>query len=111
MPALLLLSGGTDNNLNYIILFISIIAISIFFSVHYLVLYYLLQPYNVNIEMKSSTYNIAKFITYIGAYTMIQMQLPIIFFGLITLIFSIIYCFISLFLIYSFAHKTFRLRI
>ena len=47
LALLLYLSGGTDNPINYAILFVSIIAMSIFFSVHYLVLYYLLQTYNV----------------------------------------------------------------
>ena len=58
LTLLLYISGGTMENLNYIILFTSIIAMSIFFSVHYLVMYYLLQPYNVNTEMKSSTYSV-----------------------------------------------------
>lgn len=111
LPILLFLTGGTDNMLNYLILFVSIIAMSIFFSVHYLVLYYLLQPYNVNIEMKSGTYNLAKTITYIAAYTMIRIQLPTISFGIASVIFSILYCFISLGLVYKFAPKNFKLRI
>lgn len=40
LPILLFISGGTDNILNYFILFISIIAMSVFFSTHYLVIYY-----------------------------------------------------------------------
>ena len=63
LPVLLLITGGTDNVLNYAALFFSIIAISVFFSVHYLVLYYLLQPYNVSTEMKSSTYSVIQTIT------------------------------------------------
>ena len=31
---------------------------SMFFSVHYLTIYYLLQPYNAGTEMKSGTYRI-----------------------------------------------------
>ena len=65
LVVLLYLSGGTDNPVNYAILFISIIAMSIFFSVHYLVMYYLLQPYNVSTEMKSSTYKVVQVLTYI----------------------------------------------
>ena len=53
LPLILLLSGGTNNSLNYLVLFISIISMSIFFSVHNLVMYYLLQPYNINTEIKS----------------------------------------------------------
>ena len=49
LPLLLYLSGGTTQPLNYAVLFVSIIAMSVFFSVHSMVLYYLLQPYNVNL--------------------------------------------------------------
>ena len=108
---LLYLSGGTDNPINYVILFVSIIAMSIFFSVHYLVMYYLLQPYNVSTEMKSSTYKVVQGLTYIVCWYMIQIQMPIFTFGIATIVFCIVYCLISLFLAYKYAPKTFKLRV
>ena len=111
LALLLYLSGGTDNPHNYAILFISIIAMSIFFSVHYLVMYYLLQPYNVSTEMKSSTYKVVQGLTYIVCWYMIQIRLPIFSFGIATIVFCIAYCLISLFLAYKYAPKTFKLRI
>ncbi len=108
---LLYLSGGTDNPINYAILFVSIIAMSIFFSVHYLVMYYLLQPYNVSTEMKSSTYKVVQGLTYIVCWYMIQIRLPIFSFGIATIVFCIAYCLISLFLAYKYAPKTFKLRV
>ena len=111
LALLLYLSGGTDNPLNYVILFVSIIAMSIFFSVHYLVMYYLLQPYNVSTEMKSSTYKVVQGLTYIVCWYMIQIRLPIFSFGIATIVFCIAYCLISLFLAYKYAPKTFKLRV
>ena len=111
LALLLYLSGGTDNPLNYAILFVSIIAMSIFFSVHYLVMYYLLQPYNVSTEMKSSTYKVVQGLTYIVCWYMIQIQMPIFSFGIATIVFCIAYCLISLFLAYKYAPKTFKLRV
>ena len=111
LPLLLYLTGGTDNNLNYIILFTSILAMSIFFSIHYLVMYYLLQPYNVNIEMKSSTYSVVQWITYIVCYMFLQTKLPTIYFGLATIVFCVLYSIIALILVYKYAPKTFKLRI
>ena len=108
---LLYLTGGTDNYLNYIVLFISIIAMSIFFSIHYLVMYYLLQPYNVNIEMKSSTYSVVQWVTYIVCYMFLQMRLPTVYFGIATVVFCILYSIIALILVYKYAPKTFKLRI
>ena len=111
LALLLFLSGGTDNPINYAILFVSIIAMSIFFSVHYLVMYYLLQPYNVGTEMKSSTYKVVQGLTYFICWYMIQIKMPIFSFGIATIIFCIAYCLISLFLAYKYAPKTFKLRV
>ena len=111
LSLLLYLSGGTDNPINYVIQFVSIIAMSIFFSVHYLVMYYLLQPYNVNTEMKSSTYKVVQGLTYIVCWYMIQIKMPIFTFGIATIVFCIAYCLISLFLAYKYAPKTFKLRV
>ena len=111
LPLLLFITGGTDNILNYIVLFISIIAMSIFFSVHYLVMYYLLQPYNVNTEMKSSTYKVVQAVTYFVCYYMIQIKLPTISFGIAMSAFCILYSLISLVIAYKYAPKTFKLRI
>lgn len=111
LVVLLYLSGGTDNPINYVIQFVSIISMSIFFSIHYLVMYYLLQPYNVNTEMKSSTYKVVQGLTYIVCWYMIQIKMPIFTFGISTIVFCIAYCLISLFIAYKYAPKTFKLRV
>ena len=111
LALLLYLSGGTDNPINYLILFVSIMAMSIFFSVHYLVMYYLLQPYNVNTEMKSGTYKGVQGLTYIVCWYMIQIKMPIFTFGIATIVFCIAYSLISLFIAYKYAPKTFKLRV
>lgn len=111
LPLLLFITGGTDNILNYVVLFTSIISMSLFFSVHYLVMYYLLQPYTVSTEMKSSTYTVVQWLTYFVCYIMFQIELPTLFFGAVTIIFSILYSLISLFLVYKYAPKTFKLRL
>ncbi|MDD3241350.1 MAG: hypothetical protein PHQ64_01025 [Bacilli bacterium] len=110
LPLLLLITGGTNNILNYFLLFISIISMSIFFSVHHMVLYYLLQPYNVDMEMKNSTYTVANSVTYFLCYMMMQMRIPTIIFGSIITLFAIVYVVISLILVYKLAPKTFKLK-
>ena len=107
---LLVISGGTTQWVDYPILLFSILAMSIFFSVHHLVLYYLLQPYNANSETKSGTYGIANGLTYLFCYYMLRVRIPIFTFGCLTIIFSILYCLISLFLVYRYAPKTFHIK-
>ena len=111
LAMVLYLSGGTDNPMNYLIIIVSIIAMSIFFSVHYLVLYYLLQPYNASTEMKSSTYKVAQALTYLVVYWFIGVRIPTFYFGIAMSIFCIGYSLISLFIAYKYAPKTFKLRV
>ena len=107
---LLFATGGTDNQLNYVVLFVSIVALSIFFSVHYLTLYYLLQPYNAGTEIKSGTYQLIISGTYIVCYTMMRFKMSTLIFGVMTIVFCIIYCVVASILVYKFAPKTFRIR-
>lgn len=110
LALLLFLSGGTSNVYNYFVLFFSILAMSVFFSVHYLVMYYLLQPYNVHTEMKSSTYSVVQGVTCFVCYYMMQLRLPTFYFGLSVTAFCILYSLLSLWFAYRLAPKTFKLR-
>ncbi len=110
LAALLYASGGTDNPVNYAVIVVSVIALSVFFSVHYLMLYYLLQPYNAGTEMKSGAYRIIVSATYFVCYLMIHFKLPTLAFGIMTTAFCVIYCIVASILVYKLAPKTFRIR-
>ena len=110
LALLLYASGGTDNPMNYGILATSIICMSIFFSVHYLTIYYLLQPYNAGTEIKSATYQIVMSATYLVCFCMMQVRMPILTFGILCIVFCFLYFTVACVLIYRFAPKTFRLR-
>lgn len=107
---LLYVSGGTDNPLNYAVLFVSVVALSIFFSVHYLTLYYLLQPYNAGTEIKSGTYKLAMWGTYMVCYIFLQLRFPTLIFGAATIVFCLVYCAAASLLVYRLAPKTFKIR-
>lgn len=111
MSLLLLISGGTNNPINYFVITISIISMSIFFSIHYLVLYYLLQPYNAQTEVKSSTYHTVQGFTYFVIYMLADVSIPSFYFGITMIIFTIIYSILSLVIVYVVAPKTFKLRV
>ena len=106
---LLAVSGGASF-ITYIVVFFSIVAMSIFFSVHNLILYYLLQPYNIGMEMKSTTYTIVSIATYWLCYYISDLKVSSFTFGIIMIVFAIVYSLISLFLVYRYAPKTFKLR-
>lgn len=110
LAVLLFATGGTDHPLNYVVLFVSVAAMSIFFSVHYLMLYYLLQPYNAGTEMKSGTYQLMTGGTYFVCYMMMKVKMPTLIFGMMTIAFCVIYCIVASVLVYKLAPKTFRIR-
>lgn len=111
LALILFASGGTDNPLNYLVLIVSILCMSMFFSIHYLTIYYLLQPYNAGTEIKSGTYRIVVTATYIACYAMMQVRMPTLLFGVMTIVFCILYSIIASVLVYRYAPKTFRLRL
>lgn len=110
LALLLFITGGTDNVLNYAVIIVSILCMSAFFSVHYLTIYYLMQPYNAATEIKNGMYQVVKVATYVVCYYMIKVRMPTIVFGTLTIVFCILYCMIACILVYRFAPKTFRLR-
>lgn len=110
LALLLFCSGGTDNPLHYGVLVVSILAMSVFFSVHHLTIYYLLQPYNAATELKSGTYQVINFVTYIVCYSMIRVQLPTLLFGTACILFCLLYCVVACILVYRMAPQTFHLR-
>lgn len=110
MALILYASGGTDNPLNYIMLIVAILCMSLFFSMHYLTIYYLLQPYNAETELKSGMYKVITGVTCFFCYMMMQVRLSILFFGFMTIIFCMIYSVAACILVYRFAPKTFKLR-
>ncbi len=110
LALILYASGGTDNPLNYVVLFVSVLCMSALFSIHYLTMYYLLQPYNAGTEIKSGTYRIVMVATYLVCYSMMQLRMPILVFGAACIVFCILYSVVACFLAYRFAPKTFHLR-
>lgn len=110
LAILLFASGGTENPMNYVVIVVSILSMSIFFSVHYLTLYYLLQPYTEGAEMKSGTYRVIMMATYIVCWLMMQQRLPTLVFGAVCILFCVLYCIAACILVYRMAPRTFRIR-
>lgn len=110
LTIVLFISGGTEHIVNYGVLFLTVICISVFFSVHYLTLYYLFQPYTEEMRVKNIPYTLINSAVSIALYVIIQFKISIATFGLVTIILTMVYMIVALILTYTLAHKTFRLR-
>lgn len=106
---LLYLTGGSSLT-NYISSLIFVLSLSIFFSVHYLVCYYLLQPYNSKMQVRSFSYSLVSIVTYFVCFTIFDLVIPSLLFSILGIIFSIIYIVLSLILVHKFAPSTFRIK-
>lgn len=110
LALLLFVSGGTPQALNYVVLVVSVLCMSIFFSIHYLTIYYLLQPYTAGTELKGGTYRLVSILTYLGCYYLMQIRMPTLVFGGMSIVFCVVYSILACILVYKLAPKTFRLR-
>ncbi len=119
MPALaicillssLMISSGYGGDMASIIpMMLSILCLSCFFSIHNLFLYYIIQPYTAQLEVKSILFSIINTLTYGICYMCLQLDATTYIFSLGIIIVTVIYVAIALSAIYRFAPKTFRLR-
>ena len=110
LALILYATGGTDNPLNYVVLIVSILCMSLFFSIHYLTIYYLLQPYNAGTDLKSGTYKIILCLTYFVCFYIMRLRMPIMIFGVMTIVFCVLYSIVASILVYRLAPKTFKIR-
>lgn len=110
LPILLYLSGGTPSAIDYVSIPIFIITLSIFFSIHYLVIYYLFQPYDKNMKMKSISYSVISMLTYIVAYSLTDLKMSTTIFSILTIIATVTYSILALALVYKKSPMTFKIK-
>lgn len=107
---LLLISTNNYSVLTFITTFLFIISLSIFFSVHYLVLYYLLQPFDKNMEVKKASYSFVTLGTYIFCYKLSDLVLTSEILSIFGILFVVIYTVLALLLVYKISPRTFKLN-
>ncbi len=110
LSIILLLSGVTIKGYIYPLVALTIMAMSVFFSAHYLVLYYLLQPYSNGLTIKNPIYMVISALTYLVCWQLRDLSFGTERFGLAVIGFTATYIIVSMILVYKFAPKTFRLK-
>ncbi len=110
LPVLLYITGGTQNPFEYVVLFMSIMSLSMFFCIHNLVIYYVFQPFNKDLEVKNPIYTVIKAVTYFVCFFAMQSNPPAFIFGVSVTIFSILYVIISIPIAYKVAPNTFKIK-
>jgi len=89
---------------------ITIILLGIFFSVHYLFLYYFFQPYTAEMTVKSPIFNVINGIIYGLCFACLQLESAPLFFSFIVLLSTAIYILAAIILVYKYSPKRFRIK-
>lgn len=89
---------------------VAINLLSIFFSVHYMLIYYLFQPYSSSYEIKSPIYNVINFVTYVLCFSMVYVQNTPSYFVIIVAGILVVYLAVAMILVKKIAPRTFRLK-
>lgn len=106
---ILLYLSGFSLGINYLMVPLFIISLSIFFSVHYLVIYYLFQPYNKDMQFKRVSYSIVSLSVYFISYYLKDVVMSPLLFSMFSIFFTVGYILLALYLVYKKAPSTFKL--
>ena len=104
------LTGGQEYQYQYVMTFLSIILSMVFFSVHHLAIYYLLQPYTSEYKIKSKSYQIVSIVTYMVCWFLFNNNVSATIFAPAAAVFTVVYAVLACVLVYKFAPKTFRIK-
>ncbi|MFR4801508.1 MAG: hypothetical protein ACLUA5_13085 [Enterococcus faecium] len=91
-------------------LLLLLLALGLLFSFHELFIYYLLQPFTVDMSVKSPLYKVITWVFYYFAYMNTQVRATGFLYVIFISIISILYVAIGLVVIYKMAPKTFKIK-
>lgn len=118
IPTTLLAIGVGFSIINYTFIgFVDVIpiilllyALALFFSVHYIFMYYIFQPFTSSMQVKNPFYSIINFLVYFLSYMLIQIPAPPTIFLPITIGLLILYIVVAIVLVYKKSPQTFRIK-
>lgn len=89
---------------------LTILVLSLFFSTHYLFLYYVFQPYTADLGMKNPFFQVINTAVCMASILAIQIDSPPSYFTLVVIGLTVAYILVALFLVHRYAPKTFRVK-
>lgn len=85
-------------------------TLAMFFSIHYIFLYYIFQPFTSSMKVKNPFYSLINWLVYFISYMLIQIPAPPIIFLPIIIGLLVLYIVIAILLVYNKAPQTFRIK-
>ena len=110
IACIILASGYSSQFISMIPIFLCILCLACFFSIHHLFMYYVLQPYTAELTVKSPLFKLINMVVYIVSYACLQVKTSSYYFAIGVIITTIVYMVVALVLTYRVAPKTFKLK-
>ncbi len=104
-------ANGIGKVTDYILWILLTTCLSAFSSIHYLLMYYLLQPYTSGTKVKSGDYRILEIAPFFIFLRIIKIKTSSIFLGVISIEMCVLYYFIAIFGVRKYSTDTFRQRV
>ncbi|MCB2295241.1 SoxR reducing system RseC family protein [Clostridium algoriphilum] len=108
--ACIIIASDSSQLIKMIPLFLCIICLACFFSIHHLFMYYVLQPYTEQLTVKSPLFKIINTVMYFASYLCLQIRTSSYYFTTGIIITTVVYMAVALIVIYRVAPKTFKLK-
>ncbi|ERI91671.1 hypothetical protein HMPREF1982_03055 [Clostridiales bacterium oral taxon 876 str. F0540] len=103
-------AGYSSKLIEMVPIFLCILCLACFFSIHHLFMYYVIQPYTAELTVKSPLFKIINAVMYFVCYGCLQIKTSSYYFTLGVLGVTVIYMAAALIITYKAAPKTFRLK-
>lgn len=107
---LFLFSGAEWIWIDAVIFWITILCLSLFFSVHHLFMYYIFQPYSTELNVKNPFFIIINSIVIGLSFASFGIPGGSIYFALAVLVGVMLYMGVAITLVYKFSSRTFRVK-
>lgn len=110
LTGMFIICGGAHKLMSMVPLFLCIICLAAFFSIHHLFMYYVIQPYTAELTIKSPAFKIVSGIIYVLCWACLNIETSSYYFTLGVSAVTIIYMIVALIVTYKVAPKAFRLK-
>ncbi|WP_405109327.1 hypothetical protein MHH28_31120 [Paenibacillus sp. FSL K6-1217] len=89
---------------------VTIVALSLFFSVHHLFMYYIFQPYSTELNVKNPFFTIVNSVVLGVGFIAMQFKSEPGMFAVIVVLSAVLYMLAALIMVYRFSGRTFRVK-
>ena len=103
-------AGGEWLSRELLMLWVCLISLSAFFTVHHLFMYYIFQPYSTELNMKNPLYFIVNMVVSSSCGISIILRVPAVPFTVTIFTVTLIYLAVALVLVQKYGQRTFRVK-